>query len=588
MSVIFPGLDSPEFNAAFSALKSDIHALSARADALGIDDLTTDAINDQTVATFDELTSSLNRLLEAGETVGAYIYAFVSTDSRDDLAQAKSSEFDQLIVDLTKVQTRYLAWIGTLDISALTARSAVGQDHAYALELAQIQAQHLMSPPEEALAAELHVSGGSAWEKLHSNLWSRLMTPVDLDGETRDLPMSDIRNLAYDADRDVRREGYEAELRGWESVATSMAAAINRVKGEAITLLERRRWDSAVDLALFQNHLDRETLDAMLTAARESFPDFRRYWRAKASLYGDTALAWYDLFAPVGESSRVWAYADAEAFIVEQFGSYSPRMSDFAARAFRERWIDAEPRPGKSGGGFCMPIRADESRVLVNYTPSYGGMSTVAHELGHAYHNFNLAERTPIQRETPSTLAETASIFCETIVRHAALANADRAEQLSIIDGSLQDSSQVVVDITSRFLFEQRLFAARRDHEVSIDELNRLMLDAQRETYGDGLNPDLLHPYMWAVKSHYYSSGHGFYNFPYMFGLLFGLGLYARYQSDPSAFRAGYDDLLSLTGMASPVTLAERFGIDLRSSDFWRSSLAVVVEDIDQFIELIG
>jgi oligoendopeptidase F len=233
-----------------------------------------------------------------------------------------------------------------------------------------------------------------------------------------------------------------------------------------------------------------------------------------------------------------------------------------------------------------MSLRKDESRVLTNFKPAFGGVSTIAHELGHAYHNVNLAPRAPLQRQTPMTLAETASIFCETIVNHAALEKAEAVEQINILESSLQNACQVVVDISSRFLFEQRVFEKRQKRELSIDELNELMLAAQRETYGDGLDPNLLHPYMWAMKPHYYSST--FYNYPYMFGLLFGLGLYARYQRDPEKFKAGYDDLLSATGRGDVAELAARFGIDTRSPDFWRASLDVVRGEIAQFEKLVG
>jgi oligoendopeptidase F len=234
-----------------------------------------------------------------------------------------------------------------------------------------------------------------------------------------------------------------------------------------------------------------------------------------------------------------------------------------------------------------MPMRRDESRILANYTPAYGGVSTLAHELGHGYHNVQMAARTQVQKRTPMTLAETASIFCETIVRDGALREAEGVPeaQLEILEGSLQTAFGVSVDILSRFLFESRLLERRRQRELSVGELCDLMLDAQHETYGDGLDGDSLHPYMWAMKPHYYSVA-SFYNFPYTFGLLFGLGLYTRYRQDPDEFRSGYDELLSSTGLADAATLAARFGIDVRAPEFWRSSLDLVRADIDRFDQL--
>ena len=390
----------------------------------------------------------------------------------------------------------------------------------------------------------------------------------------------------------MRRQAYEVELNAWRTAAVPLAAALNSIKGEVNTLVRHRRWDSALQTTLVQNNMDRESLEAMMSAAHDAFPDFRRYFRAKARLLGNERLAWYDIFAPIGGggggSEDSWSYAQATDFITQQFATFSPKMRDLAARSFRENWIDAEPRPGKRDGAFCMRLRKDESRILMNFKETFNSVSTLAHELGHAYHNLNLAGRTATQRVTPMTLAETASIFCETVVTKAALAERGPDEQFVILEASLQSAGQVVVDITSRFLFENALFAQRQERELSTDELCGLMLDGQEKTYGDALEPELRHPFMWAAKSHYYSTGRSFYNYPYMFGQLFALGLYARYQADPDGFRAAYDDLLSSTGLADAANLAARFEIDIRTPAFWQSSLDVIRADIDRFEELAG
>jgi pepF/M3 family oligoendopeptidase len=588
MTVICPGLASPEFAAGFQSVTNAIGGLTTLFDQEHIGKRNPQPLDDVTVQTFERVIEHYNTVLAEYRTLSAYIHAFVSTDSRDNLAQAKYSELQGHSVKLYQLGTRFTAWIGSLDIEGLIERSTVAVEHAHVLRQAKIEAEHLMSPAEEALAAELNVTGGAAWGKLHSNVTSQLSVPIEIDGAVESLPMSVIRNMAADANRETRQRAYEAELATWERIAVPLAAAMNSIKGEVNTLSAHRGWDSPLDDALFGASIDRQTLDAMFTAARESFPVFRRYLHAKARALGLPTLAWYDLLAPVGASGRAWSFEASEQFIVSQFGSYSQRLSDYAARAFHENWIDAEPRPGKHDGAFCMPLRADESRVFANFKPTYDGMSTLAHELGHGYHNMNLAARTMLQRNTPMTLAETASIFCETIVREAALKNANAEERIEILEASLVGSCQVVVDITSRFLFEQGVFGTRRTRELSVDEMNAMMLQAQRDTYGDGLDPNQLHPYMWAMKPHYYSTGRSFYNFPYMFGLLFGLGLYARYRQDPDAFRQQYDDLLSSTGLADAATLAARFGIDTRTPDFWRASLATIAGEVDQFEEAIG
>ncbi len=591
MTVVYPSLESPEFATGFEEVIRQIDDLVQLFDAHDVGQRVAAPLDDGTVTTFEEVTNQLNRLLERIETLNAYIAAFVTTDSRNSLAQAKASELQQRQVKVAQLGTRYAAWIGSLDLPALIERSTMAREHAFPLEQLQVQAQHLMSPQEEALAAELRPSGGSAWSRLQGDVSSQLEVPLEVEDEPRLLPMSAVRNLAHDPDRVVRRRAYEAELAAWERAALPLAAAMNGIKGEVNTLAARRGWASPLDAALFDSRIDRTTLDAMLGVAEEAFPTFRRYLRAKARVLGVSALAWYDLFAPVGEdaaAAKRWDFATGSAFIVDRFGAYSPKLAQFAERAFRERWIDAEPRPGKRDGAFCMSLRGDESRILANYQSSYDAVSTLAHELGHGYHNLCEAGLTPLQRETPMTLAETASIFCETIVREAAMAQTDEQGQFAILEASLQNSCQIVVDIASRFRFEERVFGARRARNLAVEELNELMLGAQRETYGDGLDAEALHPYMWAVKSHYYSPGRSFYNYPYMFGLLFGLGLYAHYREEPEGFRRGYDDLLASTGRADAATLAARFGIDIQTRDFWRTSLDMIRLDVDRFETLVA
>lgn len=570
LTPFFPAPDSPEVDSAIELVAADIASLRELVDGGGLE------------SDFDTVIERLNDLIERNHLVGAYLAGEVAVDSRNEAAQARLSRLMQESVGLSSLQTRITAWLGTVDADELLAGSEQARAHEYAIRRAQIQAQHLMSQPEEDLSAELALSSQVAWGKLHGDVTSRLTVTLELDGEERRLPMSEARNLATNPDRDVRRRAFEAEVAVWKEAAVPLAAAINSVKGATNVLAEHRKWGSALDAALFNNAIDRETLDAMLEAVRESLPDFQRYFKAKAGMLGVERLAWYDIFAPLPGEGRSWSYDEGRQFIVEQFGTYSERMRDYAERAFRENWIDAEPREGKRDGAFCMSVRGDESRIMANFTPAYLGVSTIAHELGHGYHNINLAQRTEIQKSTPMTLAETASIFCETIVREGALQEASAAEeQLEILEDSLQEAAGIVVDILSRFLFESRLFEARRERELSVAELCDLMLQAQRETYGDGVDLDTLHPYMWAMKPHYYFSA--FYNYPYTFGMLFGLGLYARYEAEPNEFRAGYDDLLSSTGMADAAELASRFGIDIRSPEFWRGSLDVVRGEIDRY-----
>jgi pepF/M3 family oligoendopeptidase len=585
MTTVFPSLDSPEFTAAFEQAKQQVQALVPLFDAHHVRRRESTMVDAPLVQAFEEVTSRLNSLLRVMQTLRSYLGCFVATDASNDAAQSWLSELQMAGVTLDQLRSRYTAWVGSTDLEALLAASSVAREHEYMLRKAQVRARHQMGEAEEDLAADLLPSGLRGWAKLHHDVSALMTVTLTLRGQVQTLPMSAVRSLAFDPDRGVRRAAYEAELEAWDSVAVPLAAALNGVKGYQQVMHRRRGYADDVEPTLLENSIDRATLDAMQQACIESFPDFRRYMHAKARALGLARLAWYDVNAPVGETSRVYSWPEAEAFIREQFSHYSERMSAFADRSFRESWIDAEPRPGKEGGGFCSQVRPGESRILMNYDGSFGSVSTLAHELGHAYHNLNLEQRTPLQSGTPSTLAETASIFCDTLSFEAALQQAKGPERFALLEASLQRDLLVVVDIYSRFLFEKAVFERRARRELTPREFDELMLEAQQQTYGDGLDGGLLHAKMWAVKGHYY--GPTFYNYSYTFGLLFALGLYARYSRDPDHFRARYDEFLSSTGLADAATLAQRFAVDIRSPDFWHSSLEVIRHKIGEFETLV-
>jgi pepF/M3 family oligoendopeptidase len=540
-----------------------------------------------------ESVDRLNALYELSGTLGSYIYSFVTTNSRDQLAMRTLSEFEQVQVRQSILTTQFQAWVGKVGKPALSKAaklSPAAQAHVFMLKETAEQAKYLMSEPEEGLAAELTLSGGNAFGKLQGTVTSQLSVDFELDGKTQKMPMPALINLRSHPDESVRRRGYEAENVAWESVKETLAACMNGVKGETTVLNKRRGREDALHSAIDAARIDRPTLDAMLSAMRDSFPTFRRYFNEKAKKIGKEKLAWWDLFAPMGKADKVYSFEEAGEFILNHFGNFSPDLREMAKTAIQKNWIDAEQRDGKRGGAFCMGVPAvKESRILSNFDGSFDSVSTLAHELGHAYHNFCAYEagKTELQQFTPMTLAETASIMCETIITEAVLAQTnDPQEQLAVLEAQLNNASQVIVDIYSRFLFEKEVFERRAKSELSADDLNDIMVRAQKATYGDGLDERYLQKFMWTWKPHYYSSGLSFYNFPYTFGLLFGTGLYAIYQKRGADFIPDYKALLSSTGEASAADLAARFGIDIRKKKFWADSIAILAKRVDRYCEL--
>jgi oligoendopeptidase F len=594
VSNVYPGLETDEFQRAVDELSRQLDELDAFLDtrqiARGRPPLSVAHLKDAVEGYLERANAALN----LSSTLGAYVRSFVTTDSYNTTARRWASKLDQSGVRMRQQGTRFDGWLGdnSAGLPALLAEPGPARDHAFILRETAEQSRYMMSEAEAGLPAELSLSGASAWGRLQGTLSSQLSVPFERGGRRESLPMAALQNLSWhDPDGEVRKRAYQAELAGWESVREPLAASLNGVKGANATLNRRRGRTDALHTSLDQARLDRATLDAMLGAMRDSFPAFRRYLRAKAARLGHEALPWWDIFAPVvpaGEGERHFSFGQAEDFITQRFGQFSPRLAGLAQRAFANRWIDAEPRAGKRGGAFCMWLPGvRESRVLCNFDGSLDQLSTIAHELGHAFHNECLAHKPALQSVTPMTLAETASTFCETLVTEAALAGAtSRAEELSILETFLIGATQIVVDITSRFMFEQEVFERRAQAELSADDFCEIMLRAQRATYGDGLDGRYLHPYMWAWKPHYYRAELAFYNYPYAFGLLFSTGLYALYQARGQSFVADYEALLASTGEAAPAELAARFGIDLRRSEFWRDSLAVIERRIDRYLAL--
>jgi len=314
---------------------------------------------------------------------------------------------------------------------------------------------------------------------------------------------------------------------------------------------------------------------------------FRGYFQAKAQKLGLERLSWWDIFAPIGTSHKVFTWSEATQFITDKFATFGADMRDYAKQAFEGQWIDAEPRDGKRGGAFCMEVLGvEESRILMNFDGSFDQTSTLAHELGHGYHNHCQKGLEPLRRGSPMALAETACIFCETLIAEAAVKDATPQEQVAILETQLAGATQVCVDILSRFLFESAVIERRTTNELSAEDLCELMLDAQAKTYADAIDPQTYHRYMWLWKPHYYSYTTNFYNFPYAFGHLFSLGLYALFQKDGASFVPRYQELLRSTNMDYAAPLAKRFGIDITKPDFWRGSLEIIAGQAKRFAAL--
>lgn len=531
----------------------------------------------------------LTSILSTQSRLLAFAELSVSTDAKNDKALQMIEQLQDKSVELVEPGVMFQKWLGSLgNLDGIISSSNLLEEHRFFLQETAEKNKYLLSEKEEIVLAKMKNTGSNAWAKLQEMLTSTLLVDIIVDGEAKQLPLPVVRNMAYEKDPTVRKTAYEAELKAYKKIEESSAASLNGIKGEVITTTKMRGYESPLDKTLKDSRMDAETLEAILTAMRESLPAFQKYYRKKAELLGHTnGLPFYDLFAPVGESDMKFTYKEARDFIVKHFGSFSDKLAQYAAKAFDDQWIDAEPREGKRGGAFCHNLHViKESRILSNFTGSYNDVSTLAHELGHGYHGECLVDEVFLNSDYPMPIAETASIFCETIIAKAALQLASKDEAFSILESDLSGAGQVIVDIYSRYLFETELFKRRENGALSVNELKEIMLQAQKEAYGNGLDHNVLHSNMWTCKPHYYYADYNFYNYPYAFGLLFAKGLYAEYLKRGEVFVEQYDQLLSVTGKMNIADVAKIMDVDVRSTDFWRGSLRVIESDIEKFISL--
>ncbi|MBQ7850074.1 MAG: M3 family oligoendopeptidase [Clostridia bacterium] len=571
LSFLYKGFDDPAYLADLARWPEMIREQKALLDS---------DMEDQ--AKLEALMDSVEAMNELVDRLYSFTSLTLAVDANNSVAQQYEDKLSLIANDSSLVDsalTRYIGGLSNLD--EIIAASGKLQPIAFILREMASDARHTIPAEIEPWMLEMRLSGGNAFSQLRDKLDST--HTVEYRGET--LPLPAVRGMAYDGDASVRKDAYEAEIASYRKLELPMAYCLNSIKMEARTMAKAKGYASVLDMTLEQNRMDRETLEAMITAIREYLPHFRRYMRAKAKYLGHAdGLPFYDLFAPVGKASKAYTIEEARELLLHEMGKFTPEMAAFIDNAFEQRWIDVYPREGKTGGAFCAGAHAyDRSIVMTNYQGSFSDISTIAHELGHAWHNRCLAGLPYVMINTPMPLAETASIFNETILAHQVLANATEDEQFTLLEASLMESTQTCVDILSRYLFETEVIETRADHAMTVDELKDCMLRAQDATYGDGLAKDVRHPYMWACKSHYYSSGLNFYNFPYAFGELFGKGVFAQYLKEGDAFVPKYCQLLRSCGSDTIANVAASVGIDVRDPAFWRASLEVIRGEIDRF-----
>ncbi len=579
LSIMYKGYDDPKYISDNKRVVELIKELNELTSNLDVNDAI--ACIEKELKIEEEFNSLLSELF-------TYSSLRSSTNVNDYEALGEIGKLYMVIQDTVAANVAFSKFLVNFDLDSLAEQSQLIKTYLFNLKNNKEEATHMLSDKEEVLASKLSLVGSSSWGDLQGQLTANLS--IKVEGFDENMPLSAVRNLAYDHSVNVRKNAYEAELKACKQIEDSIAMALNNIKREVNIMMPLRGYKDALEKTLKQSHMSKATLDAMIEAIKEEAPKFREYFKLKAKALGHkNGLPFYDLFAPMGSLHKTYTILEAKDLVLDVYGSFSNSLYELGKEAFENRWIDVLPHEGKSGGAFCAGLdNHNQSRVLTNFTGSLSDVQTLAHELGHAYHGRVVLENAPLNRDYPMPLAETASIMCQTLMAKKMINEiTDPYEKLTVVEESLQEDSQCVIDILSRFLFESKVFNEPISKPLSAADMCNFMLEAQNESYGDGLDPDFKHQYMWLVKSHYYSAGLNFYNWPYAFGLLFGKGLYKQYLKDKEAFVRNYDQMLRNTGFMSVEDVAMSMNIDVTKKDFWIESLKFIEEDIDLFEQLL-
>jgi len=584
---IFPGGSrSPQYAQFRKAAAKDLAKLARTLEKLPR------KLNDTTRAKWAKWILELQNLYERLHLAGAFAGCLTSQDVNDEEAMRIEAEIDEQFSKWSVMKATLESFSikqSSKEWQKLVAKKGVAEISFYLNEMRE-KARMKMDEPLEKLAIELAVNGYHAWNRLYDKMAGDLRVTIEDNGQNKEISLGQNAPRMSDPKREVRRDAFEKMNAAWEARANLAAMTLNSQAGFRLSIYKKRDWDSPLFEPLQNARMKRETLDAMWDAVVKGRPKLTGYINAKKKLLNIDKFCWYDQDAPLGKSVKTFTFDEAGDFIVEHLKTFSEEIGSFTRMALDKRWIEAENRSGKAGGGWCsrIPIRK-ESRIFMTFTGNFSGLGTLAHELGHAYHGFVLKDSPPFASIYPMNLAETASIFNELRVMDAAFAAAgDYDEKLMLADQRLSSALSFLSNIHARFLFDSRFYEERKPGVVGREKLNEMMRQAQRDAFFGILDEEQgYHPLFWASKLHFFITGAPFYNFPYTFGYLFANGVYDRAIKEEKSFAARYRALLADTGRMTTEDVARKhLGIDLTKPDFWKDAVSRVLANVEPFVRL--
>jgi len=541
---------------------------------------------------YEKIKKYIGFINESTNHLGLYTYCYltVSVETDSTMAIKNLNKIQTIYAELSKVGVLFQDFLKRIDnLTEIIEQNEDLKEYEFVLKEYKEFAKYKLTTEEEVLYSKIRLTGSAAWEKSYNRETSALTADyIDENGEVKKLTISEVRRLQTDKNPTVRKNAFEAEFNSYKPIEKRMAESLNSIKGEAIIIAKKRGYNSVLDMVLKNNRLEKETLDAMFEAIKESSPKFTAYLKHKAKLLGDeNGIKTYNLSAPVGSIEMKFTYEEAIEYVISNFRKYSDKLADYAKMAYEKRWLDVYPKVGKRSGAYCMPVPSHkESRFFLNFTGNFSSVLTLAHELGHGYHNYCKENLSRMNTDVPMPLAETASTFCEALVHNEALKAATNEEKIFILDNMISRVIQICVGIHARYLFENVIMQKIENETLSAEEFKSIMEESIKEAYCNNIDTDTINSYAWIATPHYYFADRHYYNFPYAYGQLFATGLYSMYLSEGKSFVEKYDKILEATGNRTLKDVGLLCGIDVSDKNFWKKSLKITEDAIDEFLAL--
>ena len=584
-SIFSGGSDSPALNERLEQLEKQINTYYQSVNQW-----------DHSVSTNDELTTLIKQqetITEGFSQCNSYITALLSANVKDTQAKLLSGKLYALLPRWQSADTilsKKFAEISDNNWQTLLQTDAFSLI-AFRMNEIRRDGHRLLSEAEENIINTLSLDGLNAWSSHYDTIVGTIVIPFEENGKVTDLSAGQAFNkMMGDPDPLVREKLFIAWEKAWQEKTSLLSDTLNHLDGFRLSTYKLHGMNDYLQKPLEYNRLKKETLDVMWATIQKNKQPLVDYLTRKANLFGKEKMECQDQDAPIilGDlKEKTFTFDEAASFIIENFQKFSPKMATFAQSAFEKSWIEAEDRPGKRPGGYCTELpETQESRIFMTYSNSVNEVATLAHELGHAFHSSVMWDLPALNRDYAMNVAETASTFAELIVADATLKAAKtKEEKINLLDTKLQNALAMFMNIHSRFIFENRFYSARQEGLVSEEEITQMMVEAQKEGYHDALAT--YHPHFWAAKLHFFIDDVPFYNFPYTFGYLFSLGIYAYANKKGTSFEQEYIELLRDTASMTTEELAQKhLGVDLTKPDFWQAGIDMVLEDINSFMTL--